>query len=121
VNDGVAHEFTTDDEDKSFGSTTHDAPLGVILVTADNGEDTTATAHGGFTIKAIPRTVKVFDNEGKRVTWRIDDENDECHDTNGKALFRASFRGWLNDGTAASTLGAQLLDCELDYDSGMSC
>jgi len=119
--DGAAHDFTTADPMLSFGSTTHDAPLGVILVTADNSEDTTATARGGFTVTAIPRTVQAFGADGKRAQWRIDDENDGCHDSRGKARFRAAFRGWLKDGAPETDLDAQVLDCELDYDSGMAC
>jgi hypothetical protein len=119
--DGTAHTFTTNDDRMSFGSTTHDAPLGVVLVTADNREDTTAAAHGGFSVTAIPRTVQAFDTDGKHMTWSIDDENDSCHDTNGKAVFRAVSRGWLEDGAGRTALDAQVLDCVLEYDSGMAC
>jgi hypothetical protein len=119
--DGVAHAFTTDDNLKTLGSTMHDSPLGVIIVSGDNSDDSSATAYGGFSITAIPRTVKAYDHEGKRVAWSIDDEANSCHDVAGKALFRASFRGRINDGTAAPTLHAQVLDCELDYSSGMAC
>lgn len=116
--DGTAHEFTTDDEMQSFGSTTHDSPHGVIVVTADNRADTAATEHGGFTVKAIKRSVKAYDVDGKRVrSSAAATDDDGCYDSNGKATFRARFRGWIG----GDKLDAQILDCELDYDSGMAC
>ena len=63
-----------------------------------------------------------IDPRGRSEVWRIDDEDDACYDTAGKAVFRGSFRGWISDDSGGGiTLRAQILDCELVYTSGMSC
>jgi hypothetical protein len=121
--DGAEHDFSTEDEMLSFGETVHDAPLGIVHVTADNSEDKTATTWGHFTVTAIPRTVKAYDSDGKRRKWSLADERADpsCYDSNGKATFRALFVGGLGDSSGSTDLDAQILDCELAYDSGMSC
>ena len=120
--DGTAHDFTSDDEMMTFGETVHDSPRGVIRVTADNRENTAATSFGGFTVTAIRRSVKAYDRDGHRVyATAASASQDACYDSNGKAVFRAVFRGWLHDATHDVKLDAQVLECTLEYDSGMAC
>jgi hypothetical protein len=123
---GKKTEFTSTDETKMFGQTIRNAPLGVILVTADNGEDESARANGSFTVTAIPSTVKAYDLNGKLVKWSLQAERDECYDSNGSAKFRSIFRGYM--GTKANNgdviyfnFETQILDCELSYNSGSAC
>lgn len=119
--DGAAHKMTTPDEMKSYGETNHDSPLGVITVSADNSRDKKAAVSGSVSVLAIPATVKAYDTEGNLVQWNIQQEKDECNDSNGKAVFQGIFRGYIIDGKKNINIDTQVLDCELTYDSGMAC
>jgi hypothetical protein len=123
---GKRTSFQTDDEMKTFGETTHNSPLGVIMVSATNDDQEGTDTHGRFTLTAIPSTVKAFTADGKRNKWSLKAEQDECNDANGSAKFKAIFRGNMNtklpgDKYSDTTVEVQILDCEMEYNSGMAC
>jgi len=109
------------DEMNQYGETYHDSALGVILVTADNSTEKNTNTEGNFSVMAIPSSVKAVDSDGTPMKWSIQAEKDECNDSNGKAKFQGVFHGFLNSGKKNIDLDTQVLDCELDYDSGMAC
>ena len=111
----------TPDEMNQYGETYHDSALGVILVTADNSTEKNTNTEGNFSVMAIPSSVKAVDSDGTPMKWSIQAEKDECNDSNGKAKFQGVFHGFLNSGKKNIDLDTQVLDCELDYDSGMAC
>lgn len=119
--DGKEFVLTTTDEMKSYGSTFHNSPLGVITATANNFEEINATTYGTFSVVAIPRSVQSFDLNGKPVKWNFEAEKDECNDSSGKAKFQGIIRGFLKSGTTRINIDTQVLDCELNYNSGMAC
>lgn len=120
--DGKKHEFTTDDEMKTFGSTFHNSPLGVIVVTADNsGDDQDGTRFGYFQVVGIPSTVKAYDPQGKRIKWSPELEKDACVDANGKATFKGMIRVEFREGQDSFELEGEPMNCELTYNSGMAC
>ena len=119
------YEFSPTDETKNYGETVHNSPLGVIMVTAEDFDENQAI-RGGFTVTGIPKTVKAFDQDGKAVKWSLKAEANDCNDANGKAKFKGVFRGYLNIKSSSPTgtdliLDPQILDCELDYNSGSAC
>lgn len=121
---GKKYEFKPEDETKSYGDTIHNSPLGVIMVTADNSADEAATISASFNVTAAPSTVKAFDNEGKPVKWTLRSEADECNDSNGKAVFKGVFKGYLlnrQKDSSVLNLDPQIMDCTLSYNSGMAC
>jgi hypothetical protein len=119
--DGKKFEFTTDDDMKNYGETYHDSPLGVITVSADNYYETNSVNTGILRVVAMPNTVKAYDSEGKLVKWSMKEEETDCYDRNGKATFKGLFRGFLNSGDKNIPIDTQIMDCELEYNSGMAC
>jgi len=119
--DGQAYTLDTPEDTLSYGETFHNSPLGVVRVTAENYNDNAAAIRGGFSVVAIPSTVRAFDNQGHPVKWSLKSEKDECNDSNGKATFQGVFHGDLNANKKDVSVEPQILDCELVYDSGMAC
>lgn len=123
--DGRLLEFKTEDETKTFGRTIHESPLGVIHVTAENLDEENAPFSSALSLVAIPKTVRAFDTAGKPVAWKFEEAKNECYDANGKAKFKAMIRGWLRENSQPESKGipfdSQILDCELEYSSGMAC
>lgn len=118
---GKKYTLDTPDEMNLYGSTFHNSPLGVITITVNNRDDNTATVYGSFSVVAIPSTVRAFDHEGRPVKWNFRLEQDECSDAAGKAKFQGVIRGLIHSQKDEVDLDTQILDCELIYDSGMSC
>lgn len=119
--DAKKYEFTTDDDMKNYGSTYHNSPLGVIVVSADNYYEDNSVNTGLFEITAMPGTVKAYDTDGKLVKWSFKKENEDCYDRNGKAIFKGILKGSLDAGDKNVPVDTQVLDCELTYNSGMAC
>lgn len=117
------YEFITDDEMKNFGKTFHNSPLGVIYITAENNEDEEASTKANLSITAIPETVKAFDYKGNPVKWNFSEEKSEstCYDSNGKATFKGVFHGYMHSDDSNIPVDTQIMDCELTYNSGMTC
>lgn len=113
-------QLTTPDEMNNYGTTFHNSPLKVITVTAEVPFEKNANT-GFFSVVAIPASVKAFDIENKPVKWSLKNEKDECNDSNGRATFQAIVHGYLNVDDSETNIGAQVLDCELAYNSGMAC
>jgi hypothetical protein len=112
--DGKEYAFTPPDEMKSYGETIHDYAHGVVVVTAEDFEAGEMN-HGRFSVTAIPKTIK-SSSQGEG----------ECADSAGQAKFKAIFRGQLrsklsNPKGKRIRLDTQILDCELEYNSGMAC
>lgn len=123
VND-KAYNLTATDLSQDYGETFHNSPLGVIRVTANNYVEADPVVLGSLSVVAIPSTVKAFDYEGKPVKWNLEAEKDECNDTNGKALFKGILHGqvkFTGNESSEVSLDGEVLDCELKYNSGMSC
>jgi hypothetical protein len=120
---GKKFEFATEDDDRNYGETFHNSPLGVITVTADNYYDENSANTALFSITAIPGTVKAYDTDGKLVKWNLKQEQEEdyCYDRNGKATFKGLLKGSLNTGDKSVPVDTQIMDCELSYNSGMAC
>lgn len=123
--DGKAYEIATTDVMKTYGQTIHNSPLGVIAITAEDWDDALTTL-GSFSVTAVPKTVKAYDHDGKLVKWSLKAESDDCNDANGKAKFKAVFHGFMSSGPTTDhkttiPLDTELMDCELDYNSGMAC
>ena len=117
VIDKKKYSFEPPDE-KDYGETVRDVPLGVIYITADNMGDGESN-QGSFSLMAIPSSVKI---KGQSPKWNLKDEKDSCYDANGKATFRGIFRGSLQQGSGKQIdLGPILMSCGLEYDSGMAC
>lgn len=115
------HTFTTPSEMSNYGETFHNSPLGVITSSVEVPFEP-ETVNGHFRIVAFPKTVKAFDPEGNPVEWKFEDEQDECYDTNGSAKFQAIINGYINyEKSDFIKIETQVLDCELNYNSGMSC
>lgn len=119
--DGKLYEFKGTDPNFTYGETFHNSPLGVINISANNYEEPNATSQSSFQITAIPSTVQAFDVDGNKVIWNIKDDQDECYDTNGKAIFQGTIKGYIDDAGTFIHVDTQILDCELTYDSGMAC
>ena len=117
--DKKKYEFKPTDENKDFGETIRDVPLGVIYVTADNIGDGESN-QGSFSLMAIPSSIKM---NGRAPKWNFKNEKDPCYDSNGKATFTGIFRGMLQpaDSKQSKELGPVLMSCKLEYDSGMAC
>ncbi len=113
-------QLTTPDESNNYGTTFHNSPLKVITVTAEVPFDQKANT-GFFGVVAIPETVKAFDNQNNSVKWSLKAEKEDCYDSNGKALFQGVVHGNVNIDNTEINIDAQVLDCELTYNSGMSC
>ena len=120
---GKKSVITTEDEMKTFGETFHNSPLGVITVTATNLEEKDPAVRAYFSVLAIPSTVKSYNSEGKIQTWSFQAEKDDCNDASGKATFRGIFKGFMSTkgSDSSAEVDTQILDCELDYNSGMAC
>lgn len=123
--DQKSYLLTTPDEMNNYGTTYHNTPLKVISVTAEVPSDEENVNSGEFRVTAIPDSVKGYDIENRPVVWSLEAEKDECYDTNGSAKFQAILNGYLfiqSDGEdAVKRIDTQILDCELTYNSGMSC
>lgn len=119
--DGKEYLLDTPDEMNNYGETFQDAPLGVVTVSADTSANKDAKTYGAFSVVAIPKTVKAFDEEGRPVTWKFEDEKDSCSYSNGKATFQGILRGYIGKDQQDTDIDAQIMDCELDYNSGMAC
>lgn len=113
-------QLTTPDEMNNYGTTFHNSPLKVITVTADVPSEKNANT-GYFSVVAIPGSVKAFDSENKPVKWSLKAEKDECNDSSGKANFQGIIHGYLHLENSEIDIDAQILDCELTYNSGMAC
>ena len=113
-------ELTTPDDMNNYGSTFHNSPLKVITVNADVTFDTGINS-GYFSVIAIPATVNAFDIEDKPAVWSLEAEEDECNDSNGRATFQGVLRGYLYQNENQIKLDAQIMDCELTYNSGSAC
>lgn len=115
---GKTYNFRPEDEENTFGETIHDSPMGIIYVTAGVRDP----QYSNFTVKAIPQTVQAFDMDGNPVKWDLQKANDECSDSNGKAKFQGVFKGYMQlDSKTTLDMDAQIMDCELEYNSGMAC
>lgn len=112
--------MTTPDEMNNYGHTFHNSPLKVITATVEVPYEDTNTA-GSLSVVAIPESVKAFDWEGNTVIWSMEAEKDECNDVHGKATFKGIMRGYIYTGGESTNVEAQIMDCELTYDPGMSC
>lgn len=113
--------LNTPDEMGDYGSTFHNSPLKVITVTAEAAYEDNANG-GYFSVIAVPETVKAFDIDNQPVIWSMEAEKDECNDTNGRAEFKGILKGFLHTEDQKDIyLDTQLMDCELKYNSGMSC
>lgn len=111
---------TPDDLD-NYGTSFYNSPLGSITVSAEVPFEE-KTNNGHFKIVAIPKTVKAFDPEGKPVKWSFKAQKEDCYDTNGSATFKAIIDGYIYfEGTDGKQIETQILDCELTYNSGMTC
>jgi hypothetical protein len=119
--DGKTYAYQGTSENFSYGDTFHNSPLGVINITATNAEENLPENNSFFRITGIPSTVQAFDSDGNKVVWDIKDDQDECYDTNGRAVFQGVIHGWLDDHGNSIEFDTQVLDCELTYDSGMAC
>ena len=119
--DGKQFDFASEDESSNYGETFHNTPMGVITVTANNFKEATSVNYGSFSVVAIPNTVKAYDPNGQPVKWNFNDEKDECYDTNGKAKFKAIFKGSLRTDRKDIPVDTEYMDCELEYNSGMAC
>lgn len=120
VVDKKKYEFNPTDENKDYGETIRDVPLGVVYISADNINDG-ETNQGSFSLMAIPNTLKM---NGLIPKWNLRNEKDPCYDSNGKATFNGIFRGTLVQGEGKQLeldLGPVLMSCRLEYDSGMAC
>lgn len=119
--DGKLYEFKGTDPNFTYGDTFHNSPLGVINISANNYEEPNAASQSSFQITAIPSTVQAFDVDGNKVIWNIKDDQDECYDSNGKAIFQGTIKGYVDDAGNYIHVDTQIMDCELTYDSGMAC
>ena len=119
--DGKQYLLDTPDEMNNYGETINDAPLGVVTVSADTSANKEAKTYGAFSVVAIPNTVKAFDEEGKPVSWKFEDEKDGCSYSNGKATFQGILHGYIGQGQQDIDIDTQIMDCELNYNSGMAC
>lgn len=115
---GKTYNLRPTDEMQNYGTTVHDSPLGIIHAIFEMSENHVSAY---FAVKGIPNTVQAFDTEGKPVKWDINSENDACSDSNGKAKFKGVFSGSVDSNDATDEMPAQIMDCELVYDSGMAC
>lgn len=115
------HTLDTQDDMVSYGETFHNSPLGVITVTVSNRDENTAVVFGGFSIVAIPNSVRAYDPQGRPMKWKFTDEKDDCYDSAGRARFHGIFRGHLKSYGKDIPLETQVLECELTYTSGMAC
>jgi hypothetical protein len=118
--DKKKYNFEPTDENKDFGETIRDVPLGVIYITADNMGDGESN-QGSFSLMAIPGSLRM---NGQPPKWNFKNEKDQCYDSNGKATFSGIFRGTLVQGAGKQLdldLGPVLMSCKLEYDSGMAC
>lgn len=114
-------ELTTPDENNNYGETFHNSPLKVITVTVDVPYEETSN-NGQFSIIAIPSTVKAYDKENKPMKkWTLKAEKEGCNDSNGKATFQGYIRGNLSVENKDIQIDTQILDCTLEYGSGMAC
>lgn len=112
--------LNTPSEMKHYGNTFHNSPLKVITATVEVPFKNNANT-GYLTILAIPETVKAYDVNNKPVEWSLELEKDECNDSNGRATFQGIIHGLLNANGSEISIDAQVMDCELTYDSGMAC
>lgn len=124
--DGKKTEYTTDDDMKTLGNTINQAPLGVINITATNYIEEEAPVRGEFSITAIPSTVKAYNADGRRVRWSFEGEKDSCNYANGKAKFQGIFHGIMTNKNAngediSTPADTQIMNCVLEYNSGMAC
>lgn len=113
-------EFTTPDDNNNYGDTFHNSPLKVILVTVDVPVNDNTNA-GFLSVTAIPETVKAYNHDNKPVKWSLKAEKDDCNDSNGRATFQGIMRGFLRATDTEVDVEAQVMDCELSYNSGMAC
>lgn len=123
--DGKIYKLDTPDDMNLYGETVHNSPLGVIRITADNWRTEHGTL-GFFSVTGIPSTVKAYTTDGKPVQWSLDAEKQECYDENGKATLKGIFRGMLElvpkeRRPEMIPLDVQVMDCELEYNSGSAC
>lgn len=123
---GKTYTIATQDDSKSWGETIHNAPMGLIYVTANNLEEKGAENRISITVQAIPRTVKAYDHNGRQIKWSLKDEQSEsgCYDSNGKATFKALIGGSYlleDEGGSLKSVEPILMDCVLTYNSGMAC
>jgi hypothetical protein len=114
-------QLKTPNEKSNYGLTFHNSPLKVVTVTADVPFKEKQNT-GFFSVVAIPETVKAFDRENHPVKWTWELEKEECSDANGKAKFQGIIHGQLYlDNSERPEIDAQIMDCELSYNSGMAC
>ena len=117
---GKLTTLTTPDDLSNYGETFHNSPLKVIRVTAIV-EQSEGSNYGAFSILAIPQSVKAFDKTGMPVKWSLKAENDECYDVHGKATFKGIIRGFIQNSDSQTQIDAQVMECSLIYNPGMSC
>ena len=118
--DNKNFQFTTPDEMNNYGTTFHNSPLKVISVTVEVPFEKDTNA-GYVSIVAIPETVKAYYHDGKPVKWTLQAEKDECNDSNGSAKFQGIIHGYMNVENADISVDPQIMDCTLEYGSGMAC
>lgn len=116
----------TPDEMNSYGTSFRNAALGVIVITATNSAEKSAKITGSFEVVALPSTVKAYDQNGRIKKWNLSDEGKECNDASGKAVFKGLFKGEYkttlpNGKITRRKFQPQVLDCELNYNSGSAC
>lgn len=117
---GKLTTLSTPDDMNNYGETFHNSPLKVIRVTAIV-EQSEGSNYGAFSILAIPQSVKAFDKTGMPVKWSLKAENDECYDVHGKATFKGIIRGFIQNSDSQTQIDAQVMECSLIYNPGMSC
>ena len=116
---GKEIKLDSPDENKFYGDYINDAPIGLIYITAANSAYEKNNYH--VSIKAIPNTVKAVDTNGKAIKWNIKDERDTCYNSNGKATFQGIFSSDVTTNGQSSSVQPMLVQCTLDYSSGMAC
>lgn len=119
--DAKQFRLTTPKENSNYGVTFHNSPLHVITIDAEVPFMSNKKNSGYFSVIAMPNTVKAFDYNNNPVEWSLEAEKEECNDTNGRATFKAIFHGYFHNFSEEVRPEIQVLDCELTYDSGMSC
>lgn len=103
------------DSSQNYGQTIKDIPLGLIYITATHL--LSQKNNYNLELKGIPDSVK----SSPKTKWSLKQEKNQCYDKNGHASFQAILSGSIVECGKTTELQPTLLQCTIDYNSGMSC
>jgi hypothetical protein len=108
-------KLSSPDASKTYGETVKDIPLRLIYLTATN----MSYPKNNYTLvlKGIPNSVK----SNSKVKWSLQQQKNPCYDKNGNASFKSILSGQVTNNGKTTKISPTLLQCTIEYDSGMSC